>query len=143
MNRKTLEKLTIYILLFIAGYMSASLWSKEGMENGTECYDDSECESGWKCKDEVCVEEGEIECENDNDCDDELVCKESKCVEKTADCEDDDDCEGEATCRGKGNSRVCVEPGPGTPVYLQVILGILALIIVVAIVGAVVSGLQG
>jgi len=136
MNRKTLEKLTIYILLFIAGYMSASLWSKEGMENGTECYDDSECDSGWKCKDEVCVEEGEIECENDNDCDDELVCKESKCVEKTAECEDDDDCEGEATCRGKGNSRVCVEPGPGTPVYLQVILWILALIFFVAIVAA-------
>jgi hypothetical protein len=37
MNRKTLEKIIIYILLFIGGYMSASLWSKEGMENGPKC----------------------------------------------------------------------------------------------------------
>ena len=58
MNRKTLEKIIIYILLFIGGYMSASLWSKEGMGINQECYNNEDCDGDLICDDEVCVEEG-------------------------------------------------------------------------------------
>jgi hypothetical protein len=64
-----------------------------------ECNLNSDCLSGYECKNDECVKK-QVECEEDRDCDDDEICSKNECVPDDSECKYDRDCDSWEECTG-------------------------------------------
>lgn len=113
--------------ILLSSLMFGACKDSEPATGGDVCKSTEDCDDGFVCEDNVCIEDDgthEDECKTSEDCDDGFVCEGQVCVKEkdeppvgdladyTEACEEDEDCRGDLTCLDTTEGSICTRLCP-------------------------------